>query len=93
MLTSKSALALIATAFITTSFFALASSAALADIAVSANDGRMVLENGVAKVRPSPLPDTVSIIDLFRRRGKGHRRDTGAGQRGRSAAERGRSTG
>ncbi len=64
MFTSKSALALIATAFITTSFMTLASPAALADIAVSANDGRMVLENGVAKVRPTPLPDTVSIIDL-----------------------------
>ena len=64
MLTGKSALALVATPFIATSFITLASSVALADIAVSANDGRMVLENGVAKVRPSPLPDTVSIIDF-----------------------------
>ena len=64
MLTGKSALALITTSLIATSFMALACSAALADIAVSANDGRMVLENGVAKVRASPLPDTVSIIDI-----------------------------
>jgi DNA-binding beta-propeller fold protein YncE len=56
---SSAALALIATSFI-----ALLSSAATAEIAVSANDGKMVLENGVATVRKEPLPDTVSIIDL-----------------------------
>jgi DNA-binding beta-propeller fold protein YncE len=53
-----------ALALITTSLIALAGSAANAEIAVSANDGKMVLENGVATVRKEPLPDTVSIIDL-----------------------------
>jgi DNA-binding beta-propeller fold protein YncE len=51
-------------ALITTSFIAMTASAANAEIAVSANDGKMVMENGVAKVRKEPLPDTVSIIDL-----------------------------
>ena len=53
-----------ALALITTSFIALAGSTSNAEIAVSANDGKMVLENGVATVRKEPLPDTVSIIDL-----------------------------
>jgi DNA-binding beta-propeller fold protein YncE len=53
-----------ALALITTSLIALAGSAANAEIVVSANDGKMVLENGVATVRKEPLPDTVSIIDL-----------------------------
>jgi DNA-binding beta-propeller fold protein YncE len=51
-------------ALITTSFMALAGPACYAEIAVSANDGKMVLEDGVANVRKVPLPDTVSIIDL-----------------------------
>jgi len=51
-------------ALITTSFIALAAPACYAEIAVSANDGKMVLEDGVAQVRKVPLPDTVSIIDL-----------------------------
>ena len=51
-------------ALITTSFIAMAAPASRAEIAVSANDGKMVMENGVAKVRKEPLPDTVSIIDL-----------------------------
>jgi DNA-binding beta-propeller fold protein YncE len=59
MRSSSAALAAIATSFI-----ALANSAADAEIAVSANDGKMVMENGVATVRKEPLPDTVSIIDL-----------------------------
>jgi DNA-binding beta-propeller fold protein YncE len=59
MRSNKTALALI-----TTSFIALAGSASRAEIAVSANDGKMVLENGVATVRKEPLPDTVSIIEL-----------------------------
>jgi DNA-binding beta-propeller fold protein YncE len=59
MRSSKAALALV-----TTSFIALAGSACYAEIVVSANDGKMVLENGVATVRKEPLPDTVSIIDL-----------------------------
>ena len=59
MRSGKAALALI-----TTSFIALTGSACYAEIAVSANDGKMVLENGVATVRKEPLPDTVSIIEL-----------------------------
>ena len=51
-------------ALITLSFAAMAAPACYAEIAVSANDGKMVMENGVAKVRKEPLPDTVSIIDL-----------------------------
>jgi DNA-binding beta-propeller fold protein YncE len=51
-------------ALITTSFIATAAPASRAEIAVSANDGKMVMENGVAKVRKEPMPDTVSIIDL-----------------------------
>src|SRR5439155_11643912 len=56
---SKAALALV-----TTSIIALAGSTSNAEIAVSANDDKMVLENGVATVRKEPLPDSVSIIDL-----------------------------
>jgi DNA-binding beta-propeller fold protein YncE len=56
---SKAALALI-----TTSFIALAGSTSNAEIAVSANDGKMVLENGVATVRKEPVPDSVSVIEL-----------------------------
>jgi hypothetical protein len=29
-----------------------------------ANDGKVVLDNGVVKVVPNPAPDTVTIIDL-----------------------------
>ena len=39
-------------------------SAAGAQIAVSGNDNKVVLVNGVVKVVPNPPPDTVSIIDL-----------------------------
>ncbi|MEH2488136.1 YncE family protein [Bradyrhizobium sp. AZCC 2230] len=35
-----------------------------AEILVTANDGKMVLENGNAVVRKQPLPDTVSVIDF-----------------------------
>ena len=59
MLMNKSALALATASFIT-----LVASAALAEIAVSANDGKMVLENGVAMVRKAALPDTISIIEM-----------------------------
>jgi DNA-binding beta-propeller fold protein YncE len=38
--------------------------AATAQIAVSANDNKVVLDNGVTKVVPNPPPDTISIIDL-----------------------------
>lgn len=59
MRSSKTALALT-----TASFVALAGSTSRAEIVVSANDGKMILENGVATVRKEPLPDTISIIDL-----------------------------
>jgi DNA-binding beta-propeller fold protein YncE len=38
--------------------------AAQAQIAVSANDNKSVLVNGVAGVSPNPTPDTVTILDL-----------------------------
>jgi DNA-binding beta-propeller fold protein YncE len=59
MRSSKAALKLI-----TISLIAVTGPISHAEIAVSANDGKMVLENGVATVRKEPLPDTVSIIDL-----------------------------
>jgi hypothetical protein len=62
MLTKKSALTLVTISFIT-----LAGSAAQGEIAVSANDGKMVLENGVGMVRKAPLPDTVSKCPALRR--------------------------
>ena len=39
-------------------------SAARAQIAVSANDNKVINVNGVVKVVPNPPPDTVSVIDL-----------------------------
>ena len=42
----------------------LVPSAAMAQIAVSANDGKAVLIDGVNKIPPNPMPDTVTIIDL-----------------------------
>ncbi|MGY8634055.1 beta-propeller fold lactonase family protein [Bradyrhizobium sp. 14AA] len=53
-----------ASALIATSLAGLANVAARAEIVVTANDGKMVLENGNAVVRKQPLPDTVSVIDL-----------------------------
>ena len=44
----------------------LAASAACAQIAVSANDGKAVLVNGVNTVPANPEPDTATIIDLGR---------------------------
>lgn len=38
--------------------------AAAAQIAVSVNDNKMVLDNGVPKVAANPQPDTVAIIDM-----------------------------
>jgi hypothetical protein len=35
-----------------------------AQLAVSANDGKLVLVNGVGTVRENPLDDTVTIINL-----------------------------
>ncbi|MDN4999667.1 YncE family protein [Bradyrhizobium sp. GCM10027634] len=42
----------------------LANFAVHAEIVVTANDGKMALENGSAVVRKQPLPDTVSVIDF-----------------------------
>jgi DNA-binding beta-propeller fold protein YncE len=42
----------------------VASAAARAEIAVSANDGKAYLDNGVAKTVPNAPPDTVAVIDL-----------------------------
>ncbi|MGY3407495.1 hypothetical protein ACVWZV_003608 [Bradyrhizobium sp. GM5.1] len=53
-----------ACALISTSLAGLANFAAHAEIVVTANDGKMVLENGSALVRKQPLPDTVSVIDF-----------------------------
>ncbi|WP_063689624.1 YncE family protein [Bradyrhizobium stylosanthis] len=55
---------LAASALVTTSLVGLAGFAAHAEIVVTANDGKMALENGNAVVRKQPLPDTVSVIDL-----------------------------
>jgi len=59
MFTNKSALA-----WSTASFLVLMSSPGLAEIAISANDGKAVLENGATLVRKEPLPDTISIIEM-----------------------------
>jgi DNA-binding beta-propeller fold protein YncE len=42
----------------------LAAGSAPAQIAVSVNDNKMVLDNGVPKVAANPQPDTVAIIDM-----------------------------
>jgi DNA-binding beta-propeller fold protein YncE len=41
-----------------------ASAPARAELAVSANDAKVTLDNGQVKVVPNPPPDTVTIIDL-----------------------------
>ncbi|MGL9621967.1 YncE family protein [Bradyrhizobium sp. U531] len=53
-----------ASVLVATSLASLASFACRAEIVVTANDGKMVLENGSAVVRKQPLPDTVSVIDF-----------------------------
>ena len=35
-----------------------------AQLAVSSNDNKVMLDNGVVKVLPNPAPDTATIIDL-----------------------------
>ena len=42
----------------------LAAGSAFAQIAVSSNDGKMALENGVAKTVANPPPDSVTVLDL-----------------------------
>jgi DNA-binding beta-propeller fold protein YncE len=59
MFTNRSTLA-----WSTASFLVLMSSPGLAEIAISANDGKAVLENGATLVRKEPLPDTISIIEM-----------------------------
>jgi DNA-binding beta-propeller fold protein YncE len=54
----------IASALVATSLAGLAASTSHAEIVVTANDGKMALENGNAVVRKQPLPDTVSVIDF-----------------------------
>jgi DNA-binding beta-propeller fold protein YncE len=54
----------IASALVATTLAGLAASTGQAEIVVTANDGKMVLENGNAVVRKQPLPDTVSVIDF-----------------------------
>jgi DNA-binding beta-propeller fold protein YncE len=39
-------------------------SAASAQLAISANDGKAVLVDGVTTVREKPLPDTITLLDL-----------------------------
>jgi DNA-binding beta-propeller fold protein YncE len=42
----------------------LTTAAGMAQIAVSVNDNKMVLDNGVPRVVANPQPDTVAIIDM-----------------------------
>lgn len=48
----------------TAALLCLAASAAGAQIAVSVNDNKTVLDNGVAKLAANPQPDTVALIDM-----------------------------
>jgi len=54
----------LASALVAASLVGLAASTGHAEIVVTANDGKMALENGNAVVRKQLLPDTVSVIDL-----------------------------
>jgi hypothetical protein len=49
---------------VTAATFPFVSPSALAQIAVSSNDGRAVLVNGVSSISPTPIDDIVTIIDL-----------------------------
>jgi DNA-binding beta-propeller fold protein YncE len=53
-----------AAVFAVVGVLAFASTSALAQIAVSSNDGKAILVNGVTSVSPTPTDDTVTIIDL-----------------------------
>jgi DNA-binding beta-propeller fold protein YncE len=44
--------------------FCLTTAAGMAQVAVSVNDNKMVLDNGVPRVVANPQPDTVAIIDM-----------------------------
>jgi len=62
---------------------------AAAQIAVSANDNKAVLVNGVNTVPPNPADDTATIIDLNVSPPKVIGEFEGAQQRGRPTAKRG----
>lgn len=51
-------------AALTTLALCLATTAVQAQLAVSANDGKLVLNKGVQEVPANPAPDTATIIDL-----------------------------
>jgi len=68
--------------------FALLPFAARAELAVSANDNKAVLENGVIATVANAEPDTVSIIDLSASPPQTPGRDTSASERRRSARQR-----
>ena len=51
-------------AFLAGASLGLLAGPAAAQLAVSANDAKMQLENGVVRVVPSPPPDTVTVFDL-----------------------------
>jgi DNA-binding beta-propeller fold protein YncE len=53
-----------AAAFAVAGVLAFVPTCALAQIAVSSNDGKAILVNGVTSVSPTPTDDTVTIIDL-----------------------------
>ena len=53
---------ILATAF--ASLFAAAPARVQAQVAASANDGKTVLVDGVTAVSRTPVPDTVTVLDL-----------------------------
>jgi hypothetical protein len=62
---------------------------AVAQIAVSSNDGKVVLNNGTVSVPANPVDDTVTVQPR-RFAAKDHCRVQGAVERSRPAAKRGR---
>jgi DNA-binding beta-propeller fold protein YncE len=53
-----------ASLLVATSLIAIAASGSRAELVISANDGKMVLENGIATVRKAPLADTVTLLEF-----------------------------
>jgi len=53
-----------ASVLVATSLIAIAASGSRAELVISANDGKMVLENGIATVRKAPLADTVTLLEF-----------------------------
>ena len=64
-----------------------------AQLAISANDNKLALVNGVAQVVQNPKPDTITIIEPERSGAQGHRRDPGSHQRRGAALQRGHHAG